>query len=135
MKDLVDSNRSHQEVGKLVSKIKQAYVDIDNAVLRYIQAVTDLKNYSRSTSDILPYGIYANACLKFSGGLTGHLRKSSGLSRTLVKVEADVLETARLKAKMLKEVQDRKQHSKEVAWLPPTDESFDEIYSEVVEDE
>lgn len=125
------------EVQAIVVKLKEATKDIDTAVSKYTTLVGELKKASRKSQQALLFGTYANECMRMSGGLSNQLRKTSQLDRILDRIRANQREEERqaaLREEAKRRREERAQRLGNRAWLPPSDTSFDELYSDVVEE-
>jgi len=132
--------RQVQQIDVLVEKIHRIRQGIDEQVAQLLEASSELRtvcrrNYDEASSSYL---VFANSHLRLAGALSQGIRRTGSMDRFLQKAAHEREEAKLLEEKLRQQREAREQarmQAEAVQQLQlPTEDDFDELYGEILND-
>lgn len=128
--------RHVQYVEALVGQIHTVRRELDEKVARLQETASELRSVCRRNFDEASssYLIFANSHLRLAGALSQGIKRTASMDRVLVNANRE-REDAKVREAEFKRQQAVRAHGKLVEKLQlPTDDGFDELFGEIVDD-
>lgn len=117
----------------MIGQIKEARKDVESALTKLTYLSDEMRSRARrspETSSSLV--VFANAHLRFASAATQGMRRTSSMDRVLDRAKAEKEENQRREAQERQWAESRRAQKQVERMILPTDDAFDELYGEVV---
>jgi hypothetical protein len=122
-----------REVEALIGRIKEARQEVETALMRLTHLSDELRSRARrSPENSSGLVVFANAHVRFAGAATQGMKRTASMDRMLERAKAEKEETQRREAQERAWAESRRVQKQVDRLVLPTDDAFDELYGEVV---